>query len=315
MLPIYIKPMLAKTAIEPFDSPDFTYEIKWDGYRCLAFTSSKTQLQSRNLKDISAVFPELNNIHQRLNKPNCILDGEIIAFRDNRPSFLELQKRAQLRNEQQIKTAMKSVPVVYVTFDLIYWNDQSMIHEPIEKRRSLLTETLTPTDDLIVTQFIENSGISYFKAITQLNMEGVMAKQKGSFYLPGKRVGSWLKLKHKKMGNFVVCGYLINPTSRGFLSSLILGAYFSNEFKFFGMVGTGFSTNELRVIENELSKIVTSNCPFNDIPINSEKVHWTKPLVVCEVEYLELTDEGSLRHPSFKKFRPDLHPEDCIFEN
>lgn len=301
---------------DPFDSDDYTYEIKWDGYRSLVFLDSQTKLQSRNLKNISSVFPELTNIHRSQKGQGIILDGEIIALRKGKPSFLQLQKRGQLRNETQIRQAAKSNPVVYVAFDLLYLNYQSVMNETLEKRRLLLAENLNSVDELIIAEFIESQGIAYFKSISEMGLEGVIAKKKGCIYLPGKRVKTWLKFKRKKISPFIICGLMYNHTSRGELRSLLLGAYLDDKLAFFGMVGTGFSRLELEILLRELEKIKTAVCPFTDLTnLPPKNVSWTRPIVVCEVEYLELTDDGILRHPSFKKIRPDLRPNDCIFRS
>ncbi len=313
MLPKTLKPMLT-TITEPFDSPDFTYEIKWDGYRCLAFLTEETRLQSRNGKDISFIFPELLGIHRHFNKADSLLDGEIIALHHNRPNFGRLQKRAHLRNSQHIQGAVNTIPVVYITFDLLYLNGEPLINKPIEMRRSLLKENLQRVDEIVQADFIENEGIAYFNSIAELGLEGIIAKQKRSCYLPGKRTETWLKFKRKKFGNFIICGYSTKPTTQGKLSSLILGAYYLNQLKSFGMVGSGFTANETDLIKNELNKIATPVCPFTGTAFGQKNTVWTKPLAVCEVEYLELTDDGNLRHPSFKRFRPDLTPSECNFE-
>ncbi len=298
----------------PFDSNEYTYEIKWDGYRLLALIDSNTRLQSRNLKDITAIFPELSKMHHSLKQSGIILDGELIALRNGKPSFLELQKRGQLRNENQIRSAIKTIPVIYVAFDLLYLNYQPIFGEPIEKRRLLLTENISPTNELILADTIEGSGVAYFNSISKMGLEGVIAKKKGSIYSPGKRVKTWLKFKRKKTGKFIICGFVINSTSRGELSSLILGAYMDGCLTYFGMVGTGFTRKELEIILTELKKMVVKASPFTRLISTPPKnVYWTRPIVVCEVEYLELTDDGSLRHPNFKSFRPEIKPEECIY--
>lgn len=313
MLPQVIQPMLA-TMAEPFDSDDFTYEIKWDGYRCLAFLDGATRLQSRNLKDISPIFPELLHLHQRTSVSGCILDGEIIAIRDGKPNFSALQKRGQLRKPDHIKAASVRIPVVFTVFDLLYFNHQPLVNQPIEVRRTILAENFTDQDELILTKYITGDGLKYFQSACQLELEGVIAKKKASLYLPGKRSKAWLKFKRKLIKPFIICGYVINPTTRGSLRSLILGSYTNDRLTPFGMVGTGFTMQELKIIEAELATIQTNICPFTGTAVSQKNVIWTKPILVCDVEYLELTDDGNLRHPSFKGFRPDLRPEDCIFE-
>ncbi|HEY8463890.1 MAG TPA: non-homologous end-joining DNA ligase [Bacillota bacterium] len=311
MLPQTFQPMLA-TLAEPFDSEQFNYEIKWDGYRCLAFLDVTTRLLSRNGRDITAVFPDLSQINQRLHRPGCLLDGEIVALRNGKPSFAQLQQRAQLRNELLIKKAAKVTPVVYIAFDLIYHNHQPVFGKPWETRRRLLEETVLPGDELIISAYVEKRGRAYFEASIELGLEGVMAKKKGSLYFPGKRVKHWLKFKRKQSGPFVICGYLPSSHNEAAIASLVVGAYLYEKLQLFGLVGTGFNHSELQIFYHELSKIRTDRHPFPVVtPIPG--ICWLKPIVVCEVEYLELTDQGLLRHASFKRIRPDLKPEDCQF--
>jgi len=309
-LPASISPMLA-TLGTPFDSNDYTYEIKWDGYRCLAFLDSGTKLQSRNLKDLTSVFPELNNLHQLIKKTGCVIDGEIIALRNGKPSFLELQKRGQLRNPNEIKLMKDQVPVIFVAFDLLFYDYKALFHTPIELRRELLEENIITAERLIVSKEVAGSGIKYFEAISKMGLEGVIAKKKQSIYLPGKRVKTWLKFKTKKRNSFIICGYVINPTTRGELSSLILGLYNEDRLICCGMVGTGFTKTEPELIHKELIKLTTDICPFTKTPNPLPNTFWTKPVIVCEIEYTEMTDEHSLRHPSFKRINPTVIPENC----
>lgn len=313
MLPDSFQPMLA-TLAEPFDSTDYTYEIKWDGYRCLAFLDSNTRLLSRNQKELTAVFPELQNLHKKIKQTGCLIDGEIIALRNGKPSFLELQKRAQLRNIKKITSSQTKIPAVYVAFDLLYLNQTPVFQKPLAERRDLLLNTCCPEDEFIVTNFIENKGVSYFNAICAMKLEGVIAKKKGSIYQPGKRVKTWLKFKRKLLQNFVICGYVINDASERTIRSLILGAFVENKLNCFGMVGSGLTEQELALILQELGKLKTEISPFTGTILVQKSIVWLKPLIVCEVEYLELTDEGHLRHPVFKRFRPDLKIEDCQYE-
>lgn len=312
MLPDFLKPMLASLG-EPFDSSEYTYEIKWDGYRCIAFLDSYTKLQSRNLKDLTPIFPELVNLHQHSHQHGCIIDGEIITLRSGKPSFTDLQKRGQLRAENQIKIAAKTNPVLYVVFDILYHNDCSIINEPIENRREILLNNFSESNEFVFSKAIDGSGLNFFEASSKLGLEGVIAKKKASIYLPGKRVKYWQKFKKKCRGTFVICGFTLKPSSRGNLSALILGAYQQELLKLFGMVGTGFTQDELIILENELTKIKTQICPFTGTALVQKNTVWIKPVIVCEVEYLELTEDGNLRHPSFKKVRSDLVPEDCQF--
>jgi DNA ligase D-like protein (predicted ligase) len=311
MIPDNFQPMLA-TIAEPFDSIDFTYEVKWDGYRCLAYLDSETRLLSRNHKEITYIFPELNDLHKKIKQSGCLLDGEIIAFRNGKPSFLELQKRAQLRDIKKINYSKTKIPVIYVAFDLLYLKQMAIYPKTIEERRRLLLDNCNQTEKFILANYIEKNGIDYFKTICKLGLEGIIAKKNGSPYLPGKRVKTWLKFKRKLQQNFVVCGYIMNPKAA--IRSLLLGAYLEDNLRFFGMVGTGFTEHELVNIKIELGKLITEVCPFTRTALNQKDTVWLRPLIVCEIEYLELTDKGSLRHPVFMRFRPDLQSEDCQYE-
>lgn len=315
MLPNVLKPMLATPAEKPFDSREYLYEIKWDGYRCLAFLNGATRLQSRNLNDISHVFPDLGQLSRQTKLPDLLLDGEIIALRDGKPSFLELQKRAQLRNPEQIARMVAKIPVVYVVFDLLYLNGASLLELPLIKRRQLLEENLIPSDELVIAGQVPERGIAYFSATAELGLEGVIAKKADAPYSPGKRVKTWLKFKHKRNGLFIVCGFIENTTSRGELRSLILGAYHDDILRWCGMVGTGFTMRELALLHQELRQMTVESCPFTGIPLRKPGVSWVKPLIPCEIEYFEVTDDGSLRHPTFLGFRPDKQPSDCQLGN
>jgi DNA ligase D-like protein (predicted ligase) len=314
MLPDKFQPMLA-TIAEPFDSLEYTYEIKWDGYRCLAFLDSDTRLLSRNQKDLTFIFPELQSLHRKINKPGCLLDGEIIALRDNKPSFLELQKRAQLKNVKKINQYQTKIPVVYVAFDILYYNQNPVFQTPLMERRDLLLNNCYPENEFIITNYIENKGIAYFNAICSLKLEGVIAKKKESIYQPGKRVKTWLKFKKKLIQNFIICGYVISNASNRTVRSLVLGAYVDKQLYCFGAVSSGLNDNELSLIRSELTPFQTEVSPFTAAISKQKEIVWLKPMVVCEVEYLELTDEGHLRHPVFKKFRADLQIKDCQYED
>lgn len=314
MLPTNLPPMLAFSMLKPFDSPEFTYEIKWDGFRCLAFIDSETRLLSRNQKELTFLFPELAKLHKKKGLAGCLIDGEVIALRKGKPSFLELQKRAQLRNIEKIALTAVKIPIVYVVFDLLYFHSQPVFNKPIEIRREMLYDHFHSVEELTLATYIQKEGINYFNSVTALGLEGVIAKKNGSLYLPGQRVKTWLKFKRRLLGNFIICGYSINPIRRGELSSLSLGAFVAEELTFFGMVGSGFSAKELALIKIELEKLKLGVSPFKEDLLQSKNITWIRQLIVAEIEYLEITEAGYLRHPVFKRFRPELKPEDCQFE-
>ena len=152
-LPLTLAPMLAVPA-PPFDSPDYFFEIKWDGERCLAFLTSTTRLQSRNQRDITFQYPELTTLHRQLRQTGVVLDGEIIALENGKPSFFRLQSRMHATSEQRIKEGRLTNPVVYVVFDLLYAEGKPLLHLPLYRRRELLDSLLIPTEHLITSTYL-----------------------------------------------------------------------------------------------------------------------------------------------------------------
>ncbi|MDN5327338.1 MAG: ligase 1 [Moorella sp. (in: firmicutes)] len=191
-LPVFhIKPMLA-VAGRPFDSPDFIYEVKWDGYRCLAYLDRKTILQSRNLLDITPAFPELAGLHRWVRMQPAVLDGEIIIPGEKgRPSFSRLQARGRLADPLKIRQATRQNPAVFVAFDLLYCWGENIMPRPLYWRKGLLQEAVRPGDNLVISSFIETHGTTFFAACVRQGLEGVMAKAKDSPYLPGPTGARW----------------------------------------------------------------------------------------------------------------------------
>ncbi len=298
----------------PFDADDYAFELKWDGIRCLAFLDGGTRLQSRNLKTMDEFYPELSDLHRRLRGGSpCVVDGEIIALEGGKPSFQALQKRHNARRPDSIRRAASAIPVVYMIFDLLYFRGESITRLPWRRRRELLGGALREADQYILSETFPARGKDCFAAAGALGLEGVVGKQVESPYLPGKRSHYWVKCKHTHTASFVICGYTENPTGRGRLSSLVLGAYHAGELKHYGLVGTGFSQAGLRVLEAALRERETETCPFTGGPVRLKGFHWAVPELVCEVQYLEVTGEGVLRHPLFLGMREDLMPADCVF--
>jgi DNA ligase D-like protein (predicted ligase) len=305
MLPTTIKPMTAKVS-QPFDSPQFTYEIKWDGYRCLAFLDSVgTRLQSRKENSFNFLFPELLTLHQKVKTLGSVLDGELVAIRDGKPSFLQLQKRGLLRNEQRIKAAVMNIPVIYVVFDLLYLNGEPIYREPIETRRSALRDILVPDDQVIISDYIEEQGVKYYESIAKLGLEGVVAKKKGSKYSLGKCVDDWCKFKNRRTDNFIIYGYKGKET----IEELILGLYFNEKLIPVGSVS--FGLRERKAVKKELDAIQTEINPFGGKSKKKTGVVWLKPVVVCVVSYLEWTEANYIREPVFQHFNFEVSPEWC----
>lgn len=309
-LPLQISPMLA-IAAEPFNSPDYLFEIKWDGLRCLAFLTDTTRLQSRNLRDISFQYPELTTLHQKVHKTNTILDGEIIVLEAGKPSFFRLQSRMHATSEQSIKYGMRKHPVIYMVFDLLYSEGKSLMHLPLYERQELLYSILIPNQHLVISQAIPEQGLSLYSQAVKLGLEGIIGKEKNSPYLPGKRSPAWQKSRITKSANFVICGYTTNPKGREDLSALIIGAYTGQDLLPYGLVGTGFSQAEIDYLLNLFKPLlINKSCLTKPLYPPSHRVQWLRPQFVCEVEYLEVTGDHHLRHPLYKGLRK-IEAKEC----
>jgi len=303
--------MLADTA-EPFDSDKHLFEPKWDGFRCLAYIeNSLTKLQSRNGFDLTRNFPELSLLHRHIATPPAIVDGEIIILQGDRESFHLLLER--LRQRPKAMLGVGDVPALFVAFDILYVQGESVTHCPLEERKALLTEASDVGEHFLVNIHIYQDGKRFFQAAVAQGREGIMAKRLDSPYLPGKRSRHWLKIKPLRTIEAVVLGYI--PKGKGGFSSLVLGQYHPDRPSLvcIGNVGTGFSEEAIGDILERLEPIGSDNALPIALPDNLKSVVWVKPNIVVEISYLEYTSAGNLRHPSFRCIRLDIEPQDCFF--
>ena len=196
MLPRLLYPMLAQKAEAPFDSDQHLFEIKWDGIRCLALVEAgRVRLQRRHLTETTAQFPELGGL-ARL-PSGTILDGELVALREGKPSLRAIQSRALLQNRSRIRRIADSEPVTYVVFDLLFLKGRPLLAAPLSLRREALQELIEkyPLPGVVASHAVSRFGCHLFDQVASLGLEGIMAKRSDSLYLPGKRSRYWLKIK------------------------------------------------------------------------------------------------------------------------
>jgi DNA ligase-1 len=314
-LPV-LKPMLALTS-DPFDSHDFLFEPKWDGFRCLAYLErDSTLLKSRNGSDLTGCFPELTFLHNHVVGTPAILDGEIIAFQGGRESFyLLLQRLRSPSPKAPVGGSTPLVPAIFIAFDILYSRGESVLTLPLEERKELLERVVVKggSEHLLVNSYILQAGKALFEAAVAQGREGIMAKKLDSPYLPGKRTKLWLKIKPDKTVEAVVVGFI--PKTDKTFASLVLGQYSPDgQLVHVGNVGTGFTERTMEELLVELKPLVAWEKPLvQDLPPGTQNVIWVKPQMVVEVNYLEYTPAGTLRHPVYRRRRQDLMPEQCIF--
>ena len=218
-----IKPMLISEMIDPFDSPDYIYELKLDGLRCVSYFDHNG-CDLRNKRDIRLLprFPELKDIYKNI-KHKCILDGELITMVNGAPDFHNLQRRSVLTDPFKIELSAGKTPATFVAFDVLYFDNKLVTDRPLIERKMLLEECFSSEDSLIsYTRYIEQHGVKLFELAKQQNLEGVVAKRKNSLYWFGKETKDWSKIKLMKDSDYVLLGYILKPEN---MTSFILGQY------------------------------------------------------------------------------------------
>lgn len=321
-----IKPMLAKPSALPDSDSDFAYEIKWDGIRTILYLKNgQHMLSSRNLKNITSQYPELELLKKHLSH-DVILDGEIVALDSTgRPSFELLQSRMGLISRETIKDRMKQVPVTYIVFDLLRIGHQSLLNNSFLDRRGKLNELNLSGPFWQTNNYRIGNGFDFLTASRKLGLEGIIAKRLYSLYLPGKRNGDWLKIKNQMRQELVIGGWVSGKGNRsGRIGALLVGYYDiprnevlrvnakSQSFIYAGKVGTGFTATELDKLTSLLTSLKSTNPFSNTVPVKD--AIFVKPKLVAEFEFTEWTTNNTLRHPSYKGLRNDKDPSTVIKE-
>jgi bifunctional non-homologous end joining protein LigD len=306
------KPMLAKVAPEPFSGKDWIFEIKWDGFRAIAYIEEPYSLRSRNQKELKNNFPELGEL-TRLGS-NIVVDGEIVVMSKGKPDFQTLLKRGQAVSKGEIQRQANRAPAIYVVFDILEKDGKPLISLSLMERKRILADSLKEGTNVLLNDFIEEKGEAYFKSAIEKGLEGIVAKNKDSHYEEGLRTGSWLKIKKLKTCDCVIFGYTRgNETREATFGALLLGLYNkSGQPVYVGKVGTGFTQEMLRKMSDKFEKLKTDTAPFK--PEKGDVVTWLKPKLVAEIAYQVVTADVKLRMPRFKRLREDKPPEECTLD-
>ena len=309
-----ISPMVAVSADEPFDSEDFAFEPKWDGVRTLAFVDGGVvRLQTRNLLDCTAQYPEVHGIAEALTGAyQAIVDGEIVAL-DERgvPSFQALQSRMHVQDDAKIRKLRRTTPVWFETFDLLWADGQDLSRIPLRERQKRLAAAITPMGHIKRTEPFVGEGKALFRAAQEQGLEGVVAKRLDSPYVEG-RSAAWVKIKAQLTMECVIGGWTEGKGGREKdLGALLVGVYKDGKLEPVGHVGTGFDARMLRDLLALLRERETPTMPFARTPRVNEKPHWCLPELVCEVRYTGITNEGYLRQPAYLGLRADVDPKEA----
>jgi bifunctional non-homologous end joining protein LigD len=320
-IPTAIHPMLATTAAKPFDDPNWLFEIKWDGYRAVAFIEDgRVRLASRNQNDLSAKFPELGDLARFVKAQRAVLDGEIVALDEQgRPSFSLMQQRTGFRPGKHRLPGRDGVAVVYYAFDLLYLDGYDLRRVPLDERKQMLESVIENSNVIHFSDHYPERGLALFEAAKQRGLEGIVAKKRSSTY-DEKRSSEWLKIKITASQECVIGGYTNPEGSREHFGALVLGLYDKRNWLIHvGQVGTGFDQRTLKEVSDSLRPLETKKNPFYGEVAALRQVHFVRPELVAEIKFSEWTHETAeggmkLRAPVFMGLRPDKSPEECRLE-
>lgn len=281
--------MLLNEISEPFDSDDYVFELKFDGVRAIIFASPKgIKVMSRNKKDMTNLFPELSSIKDIV-KGCVVFDGEIVSLEDGVPSFDKLKSRLNVKNRYKIDAEAESDPVEYIAFDILY-RDKNLVDLSLIERKRILEE-FDDTSVFKKSRVFGSKGTNLFKEVKKRGLEGIVAKLKVGTYHIDERTSDFIKIKNIQRDAFLVGGYIENPLSN--TVSLLLGEKSDLGLVYVGKVLMG----KRHKLYEKIQKIQTKRNPFVE---KLKDIHFVKPILFCEVEYLERTKSGHLRHPVYR---------------
>ena len=329
--PGFVEPMLATLATKAFDDPGWLFEIKWDGYRVEAVIHDRrVSLHTRNGKDAATYFPGLLSPPDWIDARDAVVDGEVVALDPaGRPDFGLLQERLGVRFGSGTPGHRKApagpnadadepghgpgspAPLVYQAFDLLYLDGLSLVGMPLEERKRLLRSVVRDGPHVRYAPHVEGAGIAFLEAATAQDLEGVMAKDRRSRYEPGRRVGTWLKLKIRPEQEFVVGGYLPGEGNAHDLGSVIVGYYEDGALRYAGRVGSGFDGATRTRLKTLLDAAIRLDPPFVPPPPSGPDLRgvvWSEPVIVIRVAFSNWTRDEVIRQPSFKGFELDRDP-------
>lgn len=300
-MPSGIIPMLATLTDNAFDDRDWLFEIKYDGYRALAYIDdSDVTLLSRKNLSYNKKFPPVVASLKEL-ELEAVLDGEIVALNEEGKSEFQLLQQWQKNGEGEL---------VYYVFDLLWLNGYNLMHLPLVERKEILRQILPEHPMVRYSDHVEQKGIRFFKAAIQQGLEGIMAKERNSAYTPKIRTRQWLKIKGVQRQEVVIAGFTKTRGSRSHFGALVLGVYEKDKLIYIGHTGSGFSERSLADIYKKLKPLITDKAPFATPPKTNMPCTWVKPVLVGEVKFSEWTKDNMLRQPIFMGLREDKNASD-----
>jgi bifunctional non-homologous end joining protein LigD len=295
-------PMKAVLTDARFSDPEWIFERKLDGIRCLAFKADKrVRLRSRNDLSLNGRFPEIVAALESDPASDVVLDGEIVAFDGAQTSFARLQQRG-----------MRPARAFYYVFDILRVDGADVTDEPLRARKAVLRKALAFADPIRLTAHRNRDGEAFYAEACRKGWEGLIAKRADSPYTHG-RSRDWLKFKCSAEQELVIGGYTAPRGSRTDLGALLLGYYDERELRYAGKVGTGFTQATLRDLAARLAPLRRERSPFAD-DVRDRTATWVEPRLVAQIGFSEWTRDGRLRHPRFLGLRDDKPAPEVVRE-
>ncbi|WBO68498.1 non-homologous end-joining DNA ligase [Streptomyces camelliae] len=305
------RPMLATLTERYFSDPQWIFERKLDGERCLGSRDgARVELLSRSGQSLSGTYPEITDALGRQECDDFLVDGEIVAFEGTRTSFARLQQRIGIHDPRQARASR--VAVTYYVFDVLYLAGHDLTALPLRTRKALLRRALQLSSPLRFTPHRNAEGEAYLRQACERGWEGVIAKRADSSY-EQRRSTQWLKFKCGRRQELVIGGFTEPRGSRTGFGALLVGYYKRQRFVYAGKVGTGYDRTTLEELRARLDRLESDRCPFASRP-RERGAHWTRPRLVAEIGFTEWTGDGKLRHPRFVGLRTDKSAKDVVRE-
>ncbi|MBU7578173.1 MAG: DNA ligase D, partial [Flavihumibacter sp.] len=304
-LPEHFSPMLATLHATPFDDTDWQFEIKWDGYRVQAYVNgSKVELVSRNGSSYTKKYHPITKALQNWGE-QAILDGELVVTDEK--GIARFQQLQHWKSEADGE-------LIYYVFDLLWYKGEDLRGWPLSDRVQLLQHILPAAHPSIRLGFtIKGRGTELLDSARQMGLEGIIAKRLSSTYQSGKRSPDWLKIKTQNRQEAIIVGYTKKADSPKLFSALLLGLYKNGQLQYAGKVGTGFTDKQQQELIKQFKPLIVKQAPVKK-PALRESITWLKPVLLCEISFAEITEQGVFRHPSFKGLRDDKAAGEVILE-
>ena len=312
--PAFVPPMLATLVGGPFDGPDWLFEVKWDGFRVEAVVDGgAARLWTRGEKDAAqSYFGPFLDPPTWIDASQAVVDGEVIALDEHgEPDFALLQARIKGRG-----VAVEPTPFVYEVFDLLHLDGRSLLDEPLEERRRLLASVLRPDPRVRLSEHIVANGIAFFEAARTRRLEGIMAKDRHSPYVPGARSMAWQKIKIRPEQELVVGGWVKGTGKAVDLGALLVGVYEGGGLRYAGKIGAGFTNTSREELLAAVTPLAADEPPFATPPPRAaaRDAQWLRPELVIRAEFAGWTGDGLVRQASYKGFDLGKDPRKVIRE-